>query len=395
MGEQSIALGSKHVQADPTCVGCFACATTCPTQCIAMKPDLEGFLYPVVDELLCTGCGRCRAICPALHVPLPGPEPDAYACIAADANVRRLSSSGGVFTLLAEQVLQDGGVVFGASFGSRFDVVHSSAEQSEEVARLRGAKYVQSAVGGALDEVSALLRAGKLVLFAGTPCQVAGLRSYLGRPYSGLTCIDLVCHGVVSPRVWRRYVGYQEALAKAALTAVSFRGKQAGWRGYTMSLTFENDRAYSRTPDSDHYMRAFLSDICLRPSCYACQFKGLQRQGDITLADFWGIEHVAPDMDDDKGTSLVLISTERGRDEYARISQLMKAQRVPLRDALRCNPAATASALAHPSRGAFFAQLGEYPFDRLVDRYCREGLFQRVRRRLGRLVRQIRTTRRG
>ena len=377
------------MQADDACVGCHACFNVCPVGCIEMTADKEGFLYPSVDETSCTSCGRCVSVCPVLDVPGSQPVPHAYACRSTHEATREASSSGGVFTLLAEHVLAGGGVIVGAAFDDDFSVLHRSVGDTADLAQLRGSKYVQSAIRSTYREIQQHLRAGRTVLFSGTPCQVAGLRTFLGRDYDSLVCIDLVCHGVPSPRVWGEYVAYRESKVGASLRGVSFRDKRTGWRRFSMSMQFDGGARYLRALDADPYMRAFLADMCLRPSCYACLFRGARRQGDITLADFWGIETIVPDMDDDKGTSLVLVGSNVGTKLFERVRKGLEWQTVDLDRALALNRAALISPSRPHARGAFLAALGSMPFDRLVRKFCLGKGLHRVRDLLGRLARRV------
>jgi coenzyme F420-reducing hydrogenase beta subunit len=352
----------------------------------------EGFPYPQVDLLQCTECGLCQRVCPVIGATTIHGEPVAYACSAIDDAVRMTSSSGGVFALLAENVIDDGGVVFGAAFDEDFSVVHEHIETRAGLARLQGSKYVQSRVDIAYAQAEAFLKQGRRVLFTGTPCQVAGLRSFMrGERHPSLLCADFVCHGVPSPRVWERYVTSREEHFGAELIDVSFRDKTEGWRRFSVLLKFDNGTQYCETLAQDPFMRAFLTDICLRPSCYACRFKGLSRESDITLADFWGIEHVLPAMDDDRGTSLVLVNSEPGRAALDDVRGHMDCEKVAAESAVRYNPAALRSAPRHPEHDAFYRDLDKLPFDLLVRKYCSVTIAQQVRGLSSRVFRRIQT----
>lgn len=189
-------------------------------------------------------------------------------------------------------MIVDDGVVFGASFNNNFEVEHTCVELKQELEKLRGSKYVQSRIGNTYEQTNQLLKSGRKVIFTGTPCQVAGLKSYLGKTYDNLLSVDFICHGVPSPGVWKKYVDYRQKKAGSVIQRISFRRKYKGWKRYSVSFLFENNKEYRETLDKDLYMRAFLKDVCLRPSCYACKFKSIYRQSDITLADFWGIQNI-------------------------------------------------------------------------------------------------------
>lgn len=380
---------ANHVDIGLACVGCHACQVACPHNAISMNADSSGFLYPVVDLEACTECGGCKRACPVLNPAPTDSEPDAYACIARDDALREASSSGGVFGLLGQQVVDAGGVVFGAVLDERLEVVHDWAESDESLSRLRRSKYVQSRMGDTYRRVRDALKSDRKVLFSGTPCQVAGLKSYLGRDYDQLLCVDIVCHGVPSPRVWRRYLEYLERLYKAKPVTAAFRRKDEGWRKFSLAVEFDSGAEHRMTLQEDPFLRAFLSDVCLRPSCHACRFKGLERSADITLADFWGVERVAPEMDDDRGTSLVLVNSAAGRLAFADVDVSLVSQPVSAESAVAHNTAAVRSATINPRTTAFYGHLDSLPFDKLVQKYCRPGLYRRIRGRVARLVRRV------
>lgn len=300
------------------CCGCHACVQRCPKQCISMHEDGEGFLYPRVDASLCVECGLCEQVCPMLH-PAPARRPEAcYAAINPEEQVRRVSSSGGIFTALATRILNEGGVVFGARFADDWSVVHDCTETVEGLAPFQGSKYVQSRMGDCYRRAETFLKAGRTVFFTGTPCQIAGLRRYLRRDYPGLLTMDFICHGVPSPRVWHQYL--DEALpgaSRSALRAVSFRSKTTGWRHYSLALTLKGesgaaDRVQSCTFERNPYMLGFLKDLYLRPSCHACTMKSCSSGADLTAGDFWSIDGFRPDLDDNRGVSSLCVNTPAG-----------------------------------------------------------------------------------
>jgi len=307
-------------------------------------------------------------------------EPLAYACRSIDQSVRLASSSGGLFTLIAEQIISNCGVVFGASFNKDFAVMHSYVETMERLEALRGSKYVQSKIDVSYKLTKEFLEHGKQVLFSGTPCQIAGLKSYLQQDYDNLFCVDIICHGVPSPKVWQKYVAYRENCSGALTQRISFRRKDRGWKRYSVSFSCENDTEYLQTHDKDLYMRAFLRDVCLRPSCYACSFKTLNRQSDITLADFWGIQNVLPEMDDDLGTSLVLLNSSSGKKMFEDIKNRISYKEVDLNQAITYNPAAVKSAMQNPKRRSFFNELERLPFNKLVNKYCSDSAIVRTKK---------------
>jgi len=355
-----------------------------------MQPDVGGFWYPIVGIDECTECGLCEQVCPILKEKSEDNyEPLAYACINNNESIRLESSSGGLFTLIAEQIIEDGGAVFGANFNENLEVEHSYVELKQELEKLRGSKYVQSKIGKTYEQAKQLLKSGRKVLFTGTPCQIGGLKSFLGKSYNNLLCVDIVCHGVPSPEVWKKYVDYRQEKARSTAQRISFRRKDEGWKRYSVSFLFKNNTEYRETLDKDLYMRAFLTNVCLRPSCYACRFKTIHRQSDITLADFWGIKSILPDMDDDKGTSLIFVNSKAGQTMIEQIADKMQFKEVDINEAIKYNPAAIKSVASNPNRGKFFKELYKLTFEELVKKYCTDKLSVRIKRRVKSLARAI------
>lgn len=363
------------------CMGCHACLNICPQGCISMESDSEGFWYPAVDYNKCIECSLCVKACPVINKTTVNNEPKAYACINNDEKIRLESSSGGIFTLIAEQIIYESGVVFGAGFDDDFELIHSYVETKEELAKFRGSKYVQSKTGDAYHQAKKFLKQGKKVLFTGTPCQIAGLKSYLGQTYENLFCVDIVCHGVPSPKVFRKYVDYQESSVGSSTRRIAFRLKNEGWKRFSVSFLFKNNTEYRQNLRKDLYMRAFLKDVCLRPSCYACEFKTLHRQSDVTLADFWGIQNMLPEMDDDKGTSLIFVNSDSGHSMLNRIKDKTLCKEVDINQAVKYNSAAIKSAGYNSKRDQFFANLNDVPFDKLVKKYCSDRMGVVIKRK--------------
>lgn len=318
------------------CCGCQACYEACPAKCISMVADEEGFLYPKVNRADCVDCHLCEKVCPQLNQASKSSD-EPLACLAAisnDTETRLRSSSGGVFSLLAKAILNNGGVVFGARFDDSFAVFHSCAETEEELTPFRGSKYSQSDLRGAYSQVNRFLKENRPVLFTGTPCQIAGLRGYLrGKEADNLYLVSIVCHGVPSPRVWKDYL--ESITAGARPTEVNMRNKENGWNQYRMTIRREGQDLLNVQATDTPFMRAFLSNLTLRPSCYSCQFRG-NHGSDLTLGDYWGIENVHPELSDNKGTSLILVYTEKGRHLLEGLDLKMVESRYE--DALKGNP---------------------------------------------------------
>ncbi|MBR5334855.1 MAG: Coenzyme F420 hydrogenase/dehydrogenase, beta subunit C-terminal domain [Bacteroidaceae bacterium] len=289
------------------CCGCAACVQRCPKQCIAMRADSEGFFYPLVDAVRCIDCGLCEKVCPMLN---PGEERvplHTYAARCTDEDIRRESSSGGVFSVLACEVLAGGGVVFGTRFDNEWGVVHDFCTTPEGLAAFRGSKYVQSNIGDNYIKAEAFLKEGRRVLFSGTPCQIAGLKRFLRREYDNLLAVEVACHGVPSPLVWRRYLEERGALCN--VENVIFRDKSTGWKSYSVRLSMDKRTLCEPFYDNE-YMKAFIYGYSMRPSCYNCKAKARSSGADILLADLWGAPHLIGADDDDKGMSLVAVDKE-------------------------------------------------------------------------------------
>lgn len=301
-----------HITEPKNCCGCNACVQACPKHSIRMQEDSEGFLYPFVDRESCIDCGLCERVCPVINQNEPQKPVVTLAAVNSDESVRLASSSGGIFTLLAERTIDNGGVVFGAAFDENWDVKHICIDSKSELTKLRGSKYVQSTIGNCYKEAKTHLSAGKEVLFSGTPCQIAGLKRFLHKEYKNLKTMDVVCHGTPSPKVWRKYLNEVSSMYNIAqITDIQFRDKTEGWKNFSISIKYKDkegaEKTFRETLNENVFMRCFLSNLCLRPSCYACPERNGKSGSEITLADLWGAENICPGLDDDKGVSLVLL----------------------------------------------------------------------------------------
>lgn len=362
------------------CCGCSACASICPKHCITMQEDNEGFLYPKVNESDCIDCGLCEKVCHELR-PFEERKPQkAYAAINKDEEIRLKSSSGGIFYLLAEKTIAEGGVVFGARFDEQWQVVIDYTETMEGVKAFMGSKYVQARMETAYADAKHFLSGGRKVLFSGTPCQIAGLHHFLRKPYDNLMTVDIICHGTPSPKVWSRYLDEVVTAGRKAINDVQFRNKRDGWKAFNFTMAYNKDEqtvSFCSHHQKNHFMRAFLCDMILRPSCYQCQAKSGRSHSDITIADFWGINTEIPDMDDDKGTGLVLVNTDKGQASLDWSNLTIKKTTAEV--ALRHNPAYSRSVAAHPKRADFFARIDETEsVDALIVDCLRPTLKQRL-----------------
>lgn len=405
------------------CYGCHACFNICPVQAIFMKQDAEGFLYPVINDAKCIHCGACARVCPMISrkSPINQISVAAYACMNINEQERLKSSSGGVFIEVAKYVIGHGGYVFGAAFDKDFHLIHKCAHDMAGCRAFMGSKYLQSRIGRTYQEAKTLLDAGKLVLFTGTPCQIHGLKLFLGKEYENLISLDCVCHGVPSPLVFAEYIKELKLKSDSRITSFSFRCKDnmascmyaekgrsinngfcisgaierylpreklvrrirysierkirsilpsgikisnkktiATWRKYHLRAVLDNGMILDTVYTKSLYMRGFLEDLYLRPSCYRCNNKGEYRFSDLTLADYWGVEYIDPDMDDDKGTSLIIVHTIKGENMVSTLSGSFKIKSVDIKNAMKYNPSFYKSAKVNPNRKEFFLNVRKH-----------------------------------
>ena len=326
------------------CVGCSACASICPKQCIKMEKDPDGFKYPVLmHPANCVECGMCESVCPVLNENIKANSdiPSAYAAFTKDERIRQDSSSGGIFTEIAKRIIAENGVVYGAAYDEKFAVYHRCVDKIDDLQKLRGAKYAESNLENTFAEILDRLKHGQFVLFSGTPCQVAGLKSFVRKDYNNLICIDFVCHGVPSPMAWDSFIKYRsERDADGKLPrSINLRSKETGWSKYQYSNVFEYEegKKYSTVSSQSLFMKLFVGDYISRPSCSNCKFKGYSRVSDITLGDFWGIWDIEPEMDDNKGTSVILVHTPSGKKLWRDIEPIIKSKEVTLEQASQQN----------------------------------------------------------
>lgn len=335
---------------DEECCGCGSCAAVCPKGAITMTEDACGFVFPHLNEDLCVGCGACEKAC-GLHARIGGETNGPWYAAAGKADVSA-SASGGVFATLARCVLDDGGCVFGAAYDTCGDdllVRHRMAESKRELEPLLNSKYVQSDAGNCFNEVKKQLRMGRQVLFCGTPCQVAGLRGFLGRDWENLTTVDLVCHGVPSARLFNGYVHELSNKFGSPVSDIRFRCKRNGWGHSLLLLLLQDGREVEIPANQSSYYDMFLKLKTLRDSCYVCPYAGSFRAGDLTIGDFWGIERNRPDLIGDgldvmRGISCLLINNERGKKAIDRFGQGLVKKEVAFDEIAKGN-----DQLRHPS----------------------------------------------
>lgn len=342
------------------CCGCFACYNICPNGSISMSKDEEGFVYPKVDESLCVNCGLCETICPIANYKTSNFAPIAYAAYSKNDITRKNSSSGGIFSILSENIIESGGVVYGAAFDEQYNVRHYGTSSIKDIEKLRGSKYVQSEIGETYKSVKKYLENNTIVYFSGTPCQIEGLLNFLGKNYENLITQDIICHGVPSENVWAKY---NKRFGK--LKIFSFRDKSTGWEKY--SIRANNTLTLA---SNSSYMTAFINGYSLRPSCYKCKFCNVSRNSDITLGDLWGANNIVPKMNDDKGLSLVVLNSEKGRLLFESVDVIKT--KINLEDAIRYNPSYVTPTMKPKNRDKFMKDVTMDNFDKLIyGKYCK------------------------
>ena len=381
------------------CCGCNACVQRCPKQCITMHADNEGFLYPVVDTKTCTDCRLCEKVCPVINQEEAQKPIKVFAAYNKDEKIREQSSSGGIFTLLAEETIKKGGVVFGVKFNKDWMPEFGYAETIEDIAPFRGSKYVQAIVGNAYKQAEEFLKAGRKVLFSGTPCQIAGLKRFLRKEYVNLLTVDIICHGVPSPKVWELYlkdtcskllkntpdekiqsVSPTGETYKSCIEAISFRSKITGWKKFSflLKLNFstydeKNTVVFTEPVDKNNFMQLMLTHLCLRPSCHHCKSKNGKSHSDITIADFWGIEKYNYNIDDDKGISAILINTIKGESLLKQVNCYMIEQ--TFKQITTEVTTYQYSIEPHSKRDRFFYNINKYSTEELLNKYKKTGKY--------------------
>lgn len=386
-----------EVASKDLCTGCTACASICPQKCICMTEDIDGFTYPkIANEALCISCGACEQVCPILNQ-IEHKEflTKAYAALSKSDLLRMESSSGGIFSELSKIVIQSRGIVYGAAYASDFSVRHIAVSDRKELSLLQGAKYIQSVIGTSFQGMKRELKKGRIVLFSGTPCQCAGVKSFLGKDYDNLITVDLICHGVPSPKVWQAYIDYRSGKENNGKRPIkiNMRSKASGWShyGYSTEFDYGNGKVSRIHNSQDLFMKAFVGNICLRDSCSDCKAKGVERCTDFTLGDYWGIWNQHPELDDNKGTSVVFVHSQKGQEILEQLSDKIDCLEVSTEDAYRENPSLVNSSLAHPGREEFLAQITADNFERLVNKYFPQtsvqepGVLQRIKSKLKRM----------
>lgn len=377
-----------NIDKKSNCCGCYACENICPKNCINMKIDNEGFWYPEVNKIKCIDCNLCIKVCPVIQNLEKSKRIIAYACKSKNEYLRKVSSSGGIFSLLCEYVINKNGVVFGAGFNEKLELIHSSAMSIEECIKFRGSKYVQSKIGSTYKEAKRYLEEGRFVLFTGTQCQIKGLNLYLNKKYDNLLSVDIVCHGVPSPLVYKKYIEALESKYKSKIKGIYFRDKKLGWNNYSYKFEFENGYKIEESFKSNMYSKGFLKDLYLRPSCYECKSKNFKTNSDITLGDYWGVEKKHKEFNDDKGTSLVMINTVKGSNIFSSIEKKLEYIKTDLNYAVSCNPSIINPVKYNENREMFFKEIHNSSLDCIIQKYTKTKFIEKVKNRIKKYIKR-------
>lgn len=335
------------------CFGCGLCAHICETNAITMKADSEGFLYPEIDDMKCIHCNNCRTNCIAT-MSMDHNDNEVYACSAREDEVLKESTSGGIAYILGRKIVEEGGVVYGASFGQNNEVKHIRVEDVDGLWKTQGTKYVQSNIGDVFKCIAQDIDDNRTILFTGTPCQVAAIKQHFGE-YSRIVLLEIVCMGCPSPKVWSDYISEKEKEI-GKIEKVKFRDKKIGWRGSNITLVTRNAEYTYRAAENE-FLMGFGQCMYIRPSCHTCLFKGRKTVGDIKVGDFWGIENSKLKFNN-KGTSVVIVETSRGKEVFEKIRPVLDVSKANYRLAVSSNPCIEISKAPSKYRSTFFEEYG-------------------------------------
>ncbi len=363
------------------CCGCNACGDACPKGCITFETDIEGFAYPVVDKDTCINCHLCEKVCPIINIDKlkknDFKQPETHAAVSKNIMTRFASTSGGMFTVLAQQMYKQGGYVGGAIFDEGWMVSQLISNDKADLEKIRGSKLHQSNSQGFYDKVKELLKAGEKVLVCGMPCQMAALRAFLKKDYENLIIVDLICRGINSPKVFQKWLTFLEEEYGAKVKHFRVKSKELGWRKLTTKVEFENGKVLYDTNDTNYFTIGYLSTgVYCRPCCYECKFKDFPRIADITIGDYWGAGNtIGEDMDGDIGTSVVLINNEKGKNYFKSIASKLKEKEVPFDVVVKGNPALVSS-LQPPivNREEFYKDLDKHNFKEIAAKYIHRNI---------------------
>ncbi|MBP3738468.1 MAG: Coenzyme F420 hydrogenase/dehydrogenase, beta subunit C-terminal domain [Muribaculaceae bacterium] len=356
------------------CCGCNACGDICPKGVITFQTDKEGFWYPKVDTDNCIDCKLCEQVCPTLNkseIIIRYKEPLVYAAYNKNNDIRMDSTSGGIHSALSEYIFAQGGYVGGAIYNEDHTVSHITTGNPARLDEIRSSKYLQSSMAGQYKEIKKLLNSGKTVFYCAAPCQIQALYKYLKKDYDNLITSDFICRGVNSPKVFLSYIKMLEHQFESKATSIKFKYKKWGWHNFSTRVIFSNGKEYCKDRDHDMFLIGYLQyGNFARPSCYECQFKGFPQKADITLADFWGIEQLDTNMDQDKGTSLVMINSAKGLNLFNHIKNHIVWKEFTMSDAKIGNKAIDSSLkTVYDNRDLFFDAIDNKPFQEVAKEF--------------------------
>ena len=367
-----------------SCTGCTACMNICPKGAITFKTSKDGFKYPVIDQIKCINCGLCKKICPVLNTKENNSINNCFVGYNKDFNERLKSSSGSIFSLIANYVLDNKGIVVGAAFDKDNHLKHVVIEKKEDLEPLKKSKYLQSDLDNIFKYIKEQIKTKK-VLFVGTPCQVAGIKAFI-KNNDNLITIDLFCHGVPSPKLFEKYVKELETINNDKLINYDFRDNSTGWDSYSNKATFKNKEIITDSKQNE-YMKLFLSDIALRESCYNCNFKLGNKYSDITLGDFWGIKNHYPEMYNKDGVSAIIINTNLGDQIFNNIKEDLEYKKCDLEKILSGNPSLRVSSKRPKKRDKFFVELDNTNINELAKKYQnRDTLIRKIKNKIKRII---------
>lgn len=347
------------------CTGCTACYSSCPKNAIIMKENMEGFLVPIINSEKCVECGICRNICPVNKQDKQKQiaDPQCYAVYSLDEKIHQNSSSGGVFAVIAKYILNNGGAVCGAAFAENLEVRHILIEDTLDLYKLQGSKYVESRLYDSFIRIKEELDSGKIVLFSGTMCQVQGLLSFLKKPYDNLFTIDLICHGVPSPIVFKKYLSEQNI---KNIIEIKFRDKKKGIDQVNVVLTGSDGQIEKHLYENDIYIKGFLGNLYLKPSCYQCEYKGAVRNSDITIGDFWGVKEFNPNTAHSLGTSAVIVHSKKGNRLLESVKNELKLETTTIEKIAHWNKCLLESSNIPDNRTKFYEDLNTKKLNELI-----------------------------
>ncbi len=362
------------------CCGCSACQQRCPKQCITMQEDKEGFLYPHINSELCIDCGICEKVCPVINQEKPREPINVYAAKNQNEQIRMQSSSGGIFSMIAERVIIEGGVIFGARWNPEWEVVHDYTENTENLSAFRSSKYLQSKIGNTFKQAELFLKQGRIVLFTGTPCQIAGLKKFLRKEYDNLLTVEVFCHSVPSPQIWKIYLNellHNIKWKKNDIVSINFRYKEISWKNYHFFMLNKNGNIFKESSYKNLFIQGFLKDLYTRPSCNSCPAKCLKSGSDISIGDYWGIQSIMPEIDDDKGISAVIVNTHKGQEFLEKIE--VEHYLMDYKNLCKYNPAIIKSLSYNQNLRNKFYDNKDIPFFIRINHLCRVSIISKIR----------------